>query len=71
MFADKVALLVDRLMPHKDFLCHSRATGGQASIVVQFLGDGYLADQVPLDVLRRLVDLQLGLGIECFSVPQS
>jgi hypothetical protein len=70
-FADKIAMLVDRLMPHKAFLHHIRATGGSAEVIVQFLGDGYLGDSMPLDTLSKMVDLQLTLGIECFQEPQS
>lgn len=70
-FADKIASLVDHLMPHKEFLSHLRATGGRASVIVQFLGDGYLGDEVPLDTLSKMVELQLDFGIECYSVPQS
>ena len=71
LFSDKVTLLVDRLMLHKNFLGHLRDSGGQASIIVQFLGDGYVGDDVPLNTLAKMVDLQLDFGIECYSVPQS
>lgn len=69
-FADKVTLLVDLLLPHKSFLTGLRATGGETSIIVQFLGDGYLGDNVPVDTLVKMADLQLDFGIECFTVPQ-
>jgi hypothetical protein len=70
-FADKIAMLVDRLIPHKEFLHHLRATGGSAMVIVQFLGDGYLGDCVQLDALSKMVDLQLDFGVECYQVPQS
>ena len=70
-FADKVTLLVELLLPHKSFLTGLRATGGETSIIVQFLGDGYLGDNVPVDTLAKMADLQLDFGIECFVVPQS
>jgi hypothetical protein len=70
-FADKVTLLVDLLLPHKSFLTSLRATGGEAEIIVQFLGDGYLGDNVPVATLAKMADLQLEFGIECFVVPQS
>lgn len=70
-FADKITALVDRLMPHKEFLHHVRSTGGSATVIVQFLGDGYFGDNVPLDTLSKMAELQLDFGIECFSVPQS
>ena len=70
-FADKITALVDLLAPHKAFLHRVRATGGTAEIIVQFLGDGYLGDNVPLRTLATMTELQLDFGIECFSVPQS
>jgi hypothetical protein len=70
-FASEVAALLDRLSPHKAFLAELRATGGQATLVVQFLGDGYFGDMLPLNTLSKLIDLQLDLGIEAFTVPQS
>jgi hypothetical protein len=70
-FADKVTMLVDRLVPHKAFFGQLRATGGKADVIVQFLGDGYLGDNVPTDTLLKMADLQLDFGIECFDVPQS
>ena len=63
-FADKIAMLVDRLVPHRDFLRHVRATGGDACVIVQFIIDSYFSDAVGLDTLCKLVDLQLDFGIE-------
>lgn len=70
-FADKVGELIDYLEPHKKFLKKLTSTGGKSSLLIQFLGDGYFSDEIPRDILRRLVDLDLDLGIECFVVPQS
>src|SRR5262245_21485980 len=50
-FAHAVAELVDRLVPHRTFLRHLRATGGKAWINIEFLGDGYFSDAIPRDVL--------------------
>jgi hypothetical protein len=69
-FAAKITALVNCLAPHKAFLHRVRASGGTAQIIVQFLGDGYLADSVPLPTLAKMVDLQLDFGIECFTVQQ-
>jgi hypothetical protein len=46
-FASEVVGLVERLEAHKEFLANVRATGGSASVIIQFLGDGYLADVIP------------------------
>jgi hypothetical protein len=70
-FAEKIAAFVDSLMSHKKFLHSVRATGGTAEIIIQFLGDGYFGDSVPLDTLAKMTELQLSFGIECFSPSQS
>lgn len=70
-FAEEVTKLVDRLVPHKDFLHRLRSTGGEAVIIVQFLGDGYFGDSIPSETLAKLADLKLELGIECYDVPQN
>ncbi|SEO02209.1 hypothetical protein [Bradyrhizobium sp. OK095] len=69
-FVDKIVALIEILTPHKQFLRHVRATGGEAQIIVQFLS-GYLSDTVPIDTLSAIVDLHLDFGIEVFNVPQS
>lgn len=70
-FTDKIASLVQALIPHKTFFHHVRASGGTAELIIQFFGDGYLADTVPLETLAKITELQLDLGIECFSEPQT
>ena len=70
-FAGEIEALIQLLMPHKAFLHHVRASGGTTQVIVQFLGDGYLADSVPVGTIAMIAELQLDFGIECFSVPQS
>ncbi|MGK9235191.1 DUF4279 domain-containing protein [Inquilinus limosus] len=70
-FRHHVAALLDRLVPHKPFLAELRASGGEAMLIVQFLGDGYFGDVLPLSTLSRLVELQLELGLEVYTVPQN
>jgi hypothetical protein len=65
-FALALAEFVDRLMLRKAFLHHVRATGGQATVVVQFFNDGYLGDQLKSDTLAKLAQLRVDFGIECF-----
>ncbi len=69
-FADKIAELVARLEPRKAFLAHLAATGGTATVIVQFL-DGYFGDSIPLTTLAKLVELQLELESESYNVPQT
>jgi hypothetical protein len=70
-FADKVTMLVDRLLPHKAFFAGLRSTGGSAEVIVEFLGDGYLADNVPAATLANMAELQLDFGIACYVVRQN
>ncbi|KWV52958.1 hypothetical protein AS156_10035 [Bradyrhizobium macuxiense] len=70
-FGSEVEGFVERLEPHKEFLTNLRETGGSATVIIQFLGDGYLADEVPPTTLAKLGELGLSLGIECFIDPQS
>ncbi|QEN90937.1 DUF4279 domain-containing protein [Labrys sp. KNU-23] len=70
-FASSVEELVDRLLPHKSFLLGLRESGGETCVIVQFLGDGYFGDEVPLRTLAKLVELGLDFGIEVFDVPQN
>jgi hypothetical protein len=69
-FGAHVAKLVDSLIPHKAFLKNVRATGGTSCVIVQFF-DAYYGDSIARDVLAKMVDLDLDLGIECFSIPQN
>lgn len=70
-FASRIDALVDRLLPHKAFLGGLRESGGRTWIIVEFLGDGYFGDEIPLRTLAKLVELGLDFGIEVFAVPQS
>lgn len=65
-FASELVDFVARLEPHKEFLTNLSTTGGSATLIIQFLGDGYLADDIPLGTLAKLVGLGLSLGVECF-----
>jgi|GEM_PF-2911166 len=68
-FADKIVDLIDCLEPHKESLKKLISSGGQACVIVRFMGDGYWGDEVPKDTLSRLAGMDLDLGIECFTVP--
>jgi hypothetical protein len=70
-FASGVIGFVERLEPHKEFLASLRETGGSATLIIQFLGDAYLGDDIPTTTLVKLGELGLSLGIECFMDPQS
>jgi hypothetical protein len=70
-FAAEVKTFLDRIEPHKTFFASLRDVGGEASLIFQFFGDGYLSDEIPHATLMKLVELGLGLGIECFAEAQS
>jgi len=68
-FAGKVDELLDRLLPHRDFLRQLRSTGGRATLIMYFI-DGYFTDSIANETLSKFVDLQLDWGIECLMTPQ-
>jgi hypothetical protein len=70
-YAAELTRLVDTLEPHKTFFTSLKSAGGRGSVIIQFLGDGYLADEIPHAPLVKLVALKLALAIECFADPQS
>lgn len=70
-FARPLIALIEALATKGAFFAELRSSGGMASVIVQFLGDGYLGDVVPAEAVARIAELGLELGIECFSVPQS
>jgi hypothetical protein len=70
-YAAEVVDFVEKLKAKKEFLAKVMATGGKASLVIQFLGDGYLADEIAPPTLAKLADLGLVLAMECFTEPQS
>ncbi len=70
-FVGKIAELIDCIEPHKAFLKELRSTGGKTCLILQFLGDGYFGDEIPQAILARLIDLEVGFGIECFCDPSA
>jgi hypothetical protein len=70
-FAGELEALVNRLEPHKAFFESLAATGGSATVIIQFLRDGYFSDSVSPSILTKLGDLRVNFGIEVYSVPQS
>ena len=65
-YAAEVTRLLDSLEPHKAFFANLKSTGGSAQVIIQFFGDAYLSDEIPLSTLAKLVDLELALAIECY-----
>lgn len=70
-FEKDLAEFVKKLAAHRSFFHELRLNGGKATIVIEFLGDGYFGDSISLPVLQQLVELEVDLGLECFTVPQS
>jgi hypothetical protein len=69
-FAKPFAAFVVSLMPRKGFLHSIRASGGEASVIIQFLCDGYHGDSISPETLAQLAELGVDLGLEIFSMPQ-
>jgi hypothetical protein len=70
-FAREIVDLIDKLESQKAFLAKVMATGGSATIIIAFLGDGYFGDTIPATILGRIANLGLDFGIECFAARQS
>ncbi len=70
-YAAEVTSFIERLEPRRAFFTKLRSSGGRVSLIIQFFGDGYLGDELPVTTLAKLVDLELALAIECFTDPQS
>jgi len=63
--------MIEILVPHASFFADLRETGGSASVNISFLGDGYHGDNVPWQMLAKLAELKIDLGVQCFDVPQN
>jgi hypothetical protein len=70
-FAKELSEFVTSLQPHAAFLRQLKDTGGEANVILKFLGDGYFGDVVPVDILQNMAELKLEFGIECFVDVQS
>jgi hypothetical protein len=71
-FAGRVAELVDRLMPHKAFLCELTETGGYSCLIISFLGDdGHFGDELSIETLRKMTEMKMKFAIELYTVCQS
>ena len=70
-FAKEVVDFVKALLPHKVFLREVRETGGSASIILGFLGDGYHGDRIGFDTLSNMNELQLDLCLDVYNVRQN
>ena len=70
-FAERIMELLVEIEVHKSFFHELRATGGSACVILHLLGDGYLGDELSRDALKKLVELELDFGIECYIEPQS
>ena len=68
--AELLADFMESLKSRREALAMLRETGGQTRLVVQFLGDGFMGDNIARKTLAAIVELGLDLGIECFTEPQ-
>lgn len=69
-FCKKIDDFLDALYPYKAFLSKLISTGGTATLIVQFLGDGYFGDTIPTKTLAKLTELNVNLGFEVFADKQ-
>jgi hypothetical protein len=69
-FAEPLAEFVASLVPRKGFFHHVRASGGEACVILQFLGDGYYGDNITPETLAQLAELHVDLGLEVYGTTQ-
>lgn len=69
-FVERLDEFLDGLQPHGAFLKGLRESGGTTSVIVKFLGDGYVGDDLPIATLTKLVELGVSFSLEVFAVPQ-
>lgn len=69
-FTSYFVQFVDSLAPHSSYFAELAATGGSATIIISFLGDGHYGDSLERGILAKLVALNLDLGIESYSTRQ-
>lgn len=70
-FFKQVEDLVELIEPHAEFIRELVASGGEVTLEVWLLGDGYFGDSIPAAFIKRLSDLHMGFGLESFLVPQN
>lgn len=69
-FASYLLQFLDSLDPRASYFADVVAAGGQASIIISFLGDGHYGDCLERPVLAKLIALNLDLEIESYSTKQ-
>jgi len=70
-FADKLANFIRMIEQRRKAIDHLLRSGGSATAIVAFLGDGAYGDELTPDLLGRLAACGVNLGIEVYSTPQN
>jgi hypothetical protein len=68
-FAKHLVEFVANLKLRRSALAELRASGGQTTLVLQFLGN-YFGDEIDRELVSEIAELGLSLGIEVFAAPQ-
>lgn len=64
--AEELGIFLDLFYMHKDFLCDFIKDGGYGSLIISFPGDVYHGVDINNDLLCKITDMGLKLGIEVF-----
>ncbi len=65
-FFDSVNLLVTELESHNKFLSDLRLQGGNIYVIVNILGKENIGDVLSWQIMEKMVNLKIDLGIEVF-----
>jgi len=68
--AELLADFMESLKSRREALAMLRETGGQTTLIIQFLGDGFMGGRISHVHLMTIVELGLSLGIECYTSDQ-
>ena len=69
--SDLVMTAVRRLPVQNGFWSDLARTGGTAEFIVAVVGTKYQGSSLEADVVRRLADMGMRLGLEIYAVPQN
>lgn len=70
-FSDALKTFIHDLAQHKAFFAQLKSSGGEISISLILLGDGYFGDELAPELLMTLTDLGVSFGIESYTIPES
>lgn len=66
-FKDELITLIDYLFARRDFLSSVSSGGGIFSVYLNISTPEHFAFQVPIDAMRKMVEMEINFGFEIFD----